>query len=251
MAIQVIPQSGAKASADGVVISQADLAAYGLKPSDVSSDRDGMFRTLRAFFKALSSADLSGVLGISRGSLGQASPAFGLINTSCSFTFSFVVEATSKQGSLIPLPVIGNNAGLGGLDLSLIFESISKVNANSNVSSPGLLIPTVDLIPFGCQNHANLNLASGQDNRSWLEAFLFYLHSEIPIRDRQTPSALVLKSLSSPGAGLSAFKDESTTNPTTGLDPTKTYFSLSRTVSFTFQTVLTDNDTIDVNVVTA
>ncbi|PSF30584.1 hypothetical protein C7H19_23675 [Aphanothece hegewaldii CCALA 016] len=250
MTLQIITTSGAKAVADGVLISQSDLAPYGLKPSDITDDSIGMFRLLRAVFKALGGADYSGVLGISRGSLGQTSPAFSVINVSCSFTFSFVVEATSKMGSLIPIPTTGINAGLGGLDLASIFPSISKVNANSNVSSAGLLIPTIDLQPMGCIPHASLNLASGHDNRQWFEAFLFYLASVIPVRDKQTASALVLKNTgSSAGENLPA-NAIAQVNPTTGLDSTKNYFSFNRNLSFTFQSVIAPDDTVDVRVVT-
>lgn len=256
MALEYFDAAGT-ATSDGVFIPITDLP--GLLSTELAAAEPAakkMARSIYAVMKQLftilnpTSFNKLGVT-ISRA---EASGGFGLSNKTYTLGVQYLANISADTVGMLPIPTIGANSGVGDFAVIDLFPNAAKVAAAGAVAGAGILIQTADLVGYGSPSHASLNIASGQDNRSWLAALMNWLTSTISVRSTTVSSAFTAVSRGTPANATLPANATDTTNPTTGLltsDLTKT-FSSSISYSITIQLIDDEaTDSFDVNVATA
>ena len=181
--------------------------------------------------------------------VGQAN---ALSSKTYTFTTQYYADLANQVVNVLPLPSIGDQVGLGDVNLTDLFVGAVKVASGATVSGEGMGIPSSLLQSYGSPAHASIAVAS--DSRDYISALMRYIVENIDVRDASTTSAITAKT--SPAIASLALPAVATdaTNPTTGIasaDIPKidTY---SKTISLTIQRIENEaTQSFDVNVVTA
>lgn len=258
MALQLVPSGGGTADADGIVIFQTDLAAFGVTDAEMVNDSTGLARAIWGFLKAVQAFDMSALLGLTKpANVNPSVSPDGFLNRTYSVTAQKFVDYTDSSLGVVPLPTSGANSGLGGVALTDIFSSAVKVAATDAVATSALVIETADLTAIDSGIiHASLDITSGQDNRNVISAIYEMFNEQIALRNASTASAFIASSRGTLGliqtipatyiAATDPTSDLSSANVTDGQ-----VALLSKTSAVTIQTEEdVTNDTIDVRVAT-
>lgn len=196
--------------------------------------------------------DLASALGLSAIANNIAGQSAVLSSKSYSFTVQYYADQESDVVDVLPLPIIGNQVGVGEVAFEDLFPNSVKVAASGATVGEGVLIPTSLVNDFGAPLQASLNLAN--DCRSYIGALIRYMISVIPVRSASVASAITAKALNpTTGVTLPAIATDAT-NPTTSINsadlPKLDFFS--KTMTFTIQRIENEStQSYDVNVATA
>lgn len=163
-----------------------------------------------------------------------------------------VIDYSTSTFYPIPVPTSGSNSGRGVLKITDVFPDAVSVASAGAIAETGVLIPHTEVDAYGAV--AATNPSNDTQSRQWFAAMLRYLFNEIPIRAATpaTPSALITKTLGAVSQFTLPADALASTNPSTGLDPTKVSINdvCSRPISFNVQYLLNETtQTFDVRVI--
>lgn len=169
------------------------------------------------------------------------------------FQFQLLANRSSKIISPLPVPVAGDNAGIGDFAIADVFANAAKIAAAANTPGAGIVIQTADLVPHGSPVQGDLDVTT--DGREWFQAlFSWMVNGGVRFRSTTQASAIVARTATNLGVVALPTNATAANNPTTGIDADETsmVWLTSFSYSLTVQTV--DNQatqTFDVNVITA
>ena len=176
----------------------------------------------------------------------------GVFNQTFTASIAQVIDYSTSTVYPIPVPTSGSNSGRGVLKITDVFPDAVSVASAGAIAEAGVLIPHTEVDAYGAVTATN----PGNDtqSRQWFAAMLRYLFNEIPIRvtTPATPSALITKTLGAVTPFTLAADALASTNPSTGLDPTKVSVNdvYLRPLSFNIQYLLNETtQTYDVRVI--
>ena len=154
-----------------------------------------------------------------------------------------VVDYSTSTFYPIPVPISGSNSGRGVLKITDVFPDAVSVASAGSIAKAGVLIPHTEVDAYGAAT--NTNPANDTQSRQWFAAMLRYLFNEIPIRvntDTGTFSAVITKTLGTVSSFTLPADALSSSNPSTGLDPTKVSINdvYSRTIQFNIEFLLNE-----------
>ena len=163
-----------------------------------------------------------------------------------SFTASVaqIVDYSTSTFYPIPVPTTGSNSGRGVLKITDVFPDAVSVASAGAIAEAGILIPHSEIDAYGAVTATNPT--NDTQSRQWFAAMLRYLFDLVSIRINNTNteifSALITKSLGTVNLFTLPADALATTNPLTGLGPTKVsvndiYF---RSLSFNIQYFLNE-----------
>ena len=255
--------SAETASAAGIFIPRDNIAGL-IADSELANAEDTIKKDCK--FLAGFLTTLQSVIAANRAITGSLATALGFTITkgnptgvqSNIFTQAFtasvaqVVDYSSSTVYPIPVPTSGSNSGRGVLKITDVFPDAVSVASAGSIAEAGVLIPHTEVDAYGAVTATNPT--NDTQSRQWFAAMLRYLFNEIPIRATTpaTPSALITKTLGTVSSFTLPADALSSTNPSTGLDPTKTivndvYF---RSLSFNIEYLLNETtQTFDVRVI--
>jgi hypothetical protein len=200
---------------NSVLIPLISLKDYGLKEFDWEDTPKNRQKAILAVLKLICATPFVKVLGLEKPAKpSQTTPYPNIINTTYALTHILQGDLLKNTLSNFTLPP----NGIGGLRLEEIFGKAAGKNNN-------LIVPFDDIYREGYQ--------ISEDNRSFFSAFFRYLvYSEsIPVRNSSNLSAVIKKSASNPS--IDALSDRKV--------------AIKITYSITFQQVITQSDTLDLN----
>lgn len=176
----------------------------------------------------------------------------GVFNQTFTASVAQVIDYSTSTSYPIPVPTSGSNSGRGVLKITDVFPDAMSVVPTGLIPESGVLIPHTEIDAYGAV--AATNPGNDVQSRQWFAAMLRYLFDQIPIRATTpaTPSALITKTLGAVTPFTLAADALASTNPSTGLDPTKVSVNdvYSRPVSFNIQYLLNETtQTYDVRVI--
>ena len=192
----------------------------------------------RADFNSLSTA-----LGftVTKGNPTGVEP--GVFTQTFTASVAQVVDYSTSTFYPIPVPSTGSNLGRGVLKITDVFpDAVSVANAGL-IAKAGVLIPHTEVDGYGAAT--NTNPANDTQSRQWFAAMLRYLFDEIPIRvntDTGTFSAVITKTLGTVSPFTLPTDALFSSNPSTGLDPTKVSINdvYSRTIQLNIEFLLNE-----------
>ena len=262
MPLIYVPSAGT-ASASGIFIPRDNIAGL-IADSELATAEDKIKKDCK--FLAGFLITLQSTITANRAVNGSLITALGFTVTkgnptgveSGVFTQEFtasvaqVVDYSTSTFYPIPVPVNGSNSGRGVLKITDVFPDAVSVASAGSIAEAGILIPHTEVDAYGAAT--TTDPTNDTQSRQWFAAMLRYLFNEIPIRvtTPATPSALMTKTLGTVSAFNLASDALASTNPSTGLDPTKVsvndvYF---RALSFNIQYLLNETtQTFDVRVI--
>ncbi|MDB9427162.1 hypothetical protein PN437_20070 [Microcystis aeruginosa CS-564/01] len=200
---------------NSVLIPLISLKDYGLKEFDWEDTPKNRQKAILAVLKLICATPFVKVLGLEKPAKpSQTTPYPNIINTT--YALTHILQGDLLKNTLSDFALPPN--GIGGLRLEEIFGKAAGKNNN-------LIVPFDDIYREGYQ--------ISEDNRSFFSAFFRYLvYSEsIPVRNSSNPSAIIKKSASNPS--VDALSDRKV--------------AIKITYSITFQQVITQSDTLDLN----
>ena len=200
---------------NSVLIPLISLKDYGLKEFDWEDTPKNRQKAILAVLKLICATPFVKVLGLEKPAKpSQTTPYPNIINTT--YALTHILQGDLLKNTLSDFALPPN--GIGGLRLEEIFGKAAGKNNN-------LIVPFDDIYREGYQ--------ISEDNRSFFSAFFRYLvYSEsIPVRNSSNLSAVIKKSASNPS--IDALSDRKV--------------AIKITYSITFQQVITQSDTLDLN----
>ncbi|CAO5058574.1 SbsA Ig-like domain-containing protein [Microcystis aeruginosa] len=242
------------ASSAGIFIPRDNLAGFTANTELVASEstisKDCKF--LAAFLTTLQStittnrattSSLATALGftISKGNpIGVQSNIFTQAFTA---SVAQVVDYSSSTFYPIPVPTSGSNSGRGVLKITDVFPDAVSVASAGSIAEAGVLIPHTEVDAYGAITATNPT--NDTQSRQWFAAMLRYLFNEIPIRvntNTENFSAVITKTLGTVSSFTLPTNALASTNPSTGLDPTKTIVNdfYSQTIQFNIEFLLNE-----------
>ena len=176
----------------------------------------------------------------------------GVFNQQFIASVAQVIDYSTSTFYPIPVPTSGSNSGRGVLKITDVFPDAVSVASAGAIAETGVLIPHTEVDAYGAV--AATNPSNDTQSRQWFAAMLRYLFNEIPIRAATptTPSALITKTLGTVSSFTLPADARASTNPSTGLDPTKISVNdvYLRSLSFNIQYLLNETtQTFDVQVI--
>jgi hypothetical protein len=179
-------------------------------------------------------ANSANILGFAV-SLAQASVSAKIVNWTYSFTTQKVAKQADGTFDILPLPSIGTNSGVGGVNIDDIFANAALVSAEGAISGEGVLIPNSDIV-------GATDAVLGSDMRDYLEGLLtFIAGSGVSVRGTSTASGITALSnptnysiFALPAAAYDA------TNPTTDILASELGYiaTVQKSVAYTVQLTL-------------
>jgi hypothetical protein len=156
-------------------------------------------------------ANTASILGFTA-SRTQTSVADRIVNWAYSFTSQKVAKQADSSFGVLPLPSIGTNNGIGGIEINDIFANAAIISAEGGISGEGVLIPNNMII-------GNATPALNADKRDYFEGLLTAVsNGGVTLRTASVASGIT--AISNPsnytGFALGATATDAT-NPTTGL----------------------------------
>lgn len=182
----------------------------------------------------------SGTLGISTAQT-SSNVDGSIFNTQFAITVNKVGNTEDGTYQLVKAPTIGDKTESSIIALKDISASIAKIAAEGAISGEGFLVPTVDLVPYGSPTHADLDIATGEDNRAWFAALVLYLARTLSVRSATKSSAITSKSIGNVGSFQFDANADDPENPSTGYttEEIDNYLSrVSQTILITVQSIL-------------
>ncbi len=192
-------------------------------------------------------------LGFTTAKASPAGAGTNLINQNYSFTAQKVANYDTDTLSMIGLPTVGTNSGLGKFAIGDLFAGAAKISAGGAIPSAGFLIPTALLTAYSSLTHAALTVSGVSDNRDWFHALLDWLGNSVALRSTTVASAITSRSASSPSASAPSGDLIAVSNPTSNIpsDQVDRYAVLSKSYSITLQLLINPTtQTFDVNSIT-
>jgi hypothetical protein len=230
-------------------------ALWNVQPTELAStaaDRESrvIFGILEKLCNPSSSfVTLQNKLGISSTYTTPTGAGTNLLNQTYTLTAQYFANLANNTIQPIPVPTSGNNNGQGVVKIVDAFAGATKLAAATATGGAGVLVPTAELAPYGAPSHANIDV--NQDSRSWLSALFLYLANRATVRGANTASAVVaVNPVLTVTGTLPAGALVASSNPTSGIDPTRqvTNVLITRSVSITVQLLVnTQNETIQPN----
>lgn len=203
--------------ADGIFIPFENLP--GLSPSELSSDQivQDCKVTLAIFSQLESTLTDNPKLGLTATRGVPVGVAPHIFNQS--FTFNTVLMGNYRDNTLSPVPdsTIGFNADRGNLYFNSLFPDAKKLAANTVTSGAGVLIPSIELVNYGAQAHANINMTS--DIRGWCFALINYIINNVDKRASNERSAIITATKGANAILVPPANFTSGTDPLTSLLP--------------------------------
>jgi hypothetical protein len=249
---------------NGVFVPIGDLANGGLLPGELAAatteyQKEGKFGY--AFFDIVSRSTTTSpnilsdklAISISKAPLAAATNTTNALDLlSRSYTVSWQVVGNSADNSffLLPAPTIGSFATTSIVAFTDIFPNAVKIAAGGAVSGEGVLIPNTEVDRHGGPTYATLDLAA--DCRDYIAGIFNFIGGEIEIRDATIATAVTSvtqiqdTTFTLPDAAFDA------TNPTTGLlaADRNLYLACTRSRTITFEGIVVNGTSFDVNVAT-
>ena len=262
MPLVYVPSAGT-ASAAGIFIPRDNIAGL-IADSELADSVQAIVKNckvLAGFLTALESTitanraitgSLVTALGftITKGNPTGVEP--GVFTQTFTTSVAQVVDYSTSTFYPIPVPTSGSNSGRGILKITDVFPDAVSVASAGSIAEAGVLIPHTEVDAYGAAT--NTNPTNDTQSRQWFAAMLRYLFNEIPIRAATpaTPSALITKTLGTVSSFTLPADARASTNPSTGLDPTKISVNdvYLRSLSFNIQYLLNETtQTFDVQVI--
>ena len=263
MPLVYVPNAGT-APAAGIFIPRDNIAGL-IADSELANDAETIIKDCK--FLAGFLASLERTITANRAITGSLVTALGFTITKGNpigvapgvFTQTFttsvaqVVDYSTSTFYPIPVPTSGSNSGRGVLTITDVFPDAVSVASAGSIAKAGVLIPHTEVDAYGAAT--NTNPANDTQSRQWFAAMLRYLFNEIPIRvntDTGTFSAVITKTLGTVSSFTLPADARASTNPSTGLDPTKISVNdvYLRSLSFNIQYLLNETaQTFDVQVI--
>lgn len=193
----------------------------------------GIGSTLLNYYSANSASILG--FAISRT---QTSVSDKVVNWAYNFTPQKVARSDSGTFDVLPLPSIGTNSGIGGIEIDTVFPNAVVVAAEGAIPSEGVLIPNSMIL-----NTVDASL--GVDARDYLEGLLLAVASTGGVTLRSASVASGIISVANPTAyAVFALPTAATdaTNPTTDIlaaDLNK-IATVQKTIGYTLQLLMND-----------
>lgn len=246
-------ESGANAVNNLVFFPVSDLVGYAAADfANTESADTKRSKFINGFFKALEISGLADALGmtiVTGNIIGQSDVLSTITYT---MTAQYYRNIDDNSGGVLPLPLIGDQVGVGEVSLNTPFPNVVKVNAGATVPANGVGVPSSVIEAFSTLTHALIDVAA--DSREWLASFLRYLVSNLEVRSATKASGITAAALGANAAIALSANATDATNPTTGLaeaDLPKLDVS-QRSFTITIQRI-EDKTTkiVDVNVVTS
>lgn len=261
MPLVYVPSAGT-ASAAGIFIPRNNIAGL-IADSELADSVEtiakdckflaGFLTTLQSTIAAnrAITSSLITALGFTVTKGSPAGVESGVFNQAFTASVAHVIDYSNSTVYPIPVPTIGSNSGRGVLKITDVFPDAVSVASAGSIAEAGVLIPHTEVDAYGAV--AATNPTNDTQSRQWFAAMLRYLFNEIPIRvtTPATPSALITKTLGAVTPFTLPADALASTNPSTGLDPTKVsvndvYF---RSLSFNIQYLLNETtQTFDVRI---
>ncbi len=219
MALTFYNASVAAATGNGVVDGIFFPVGFvgNLEVGEISGTSDSDIRESKAVYSLLSSLLGRDLIGLS---LVAGSPGANGVQNSFTQIFTATIQYV---GSLVDNTFEVLKRPTKGTEMSKIVAlkdisaSIEKISNEDAIPGEGFLVPTSDLLPYGCPTHATLDITTGQDNRNYLAALLEYLVADILVRAANTKlSALTAKTIGDPVVFAFDANALDVDNPTTG-----------------------------------
>jgi hypothetical protein len=252
------------AVANGVFIPIANFANGGLLPGELATatteyQKEGKFAYALLDIFSRPTATSPNILtdklaiSISKGAFAAATNTTNQLDlVSRSYTVSWQVVGNSADNSflLLPAPTTGSFATTSIVAFTDIFPDAVKVAAGGAVPGEGVLIPNAEVDRHGGPTYATLDL--GADCRDYIAGLFNFIGGEIEIRDATIATAVTNvtqlqdTTFTPPDAAFDA------TNPTTGLLPAdrNLYLACTRSRTITFEGMIANGTSFDVNVAT-
>ena len=253
MPLIYVPSAGT-ASASGIFIPRDNIAGL-IADSELATAEDkikkdckflaGFLTTLQSTITANRAANNSLItaLGFTITKGNPTGVESGVFNQTFTASIAQVIDYSTSTFYPIPVPVSGSNSGRGVLKITDVFPDAVSVASAGSIAEAGVLIPHTEVDAYGAA--ITTNPTNDTQSRQWFAAMLRYLFNEIPIRVNTNPenfSAVITKTLGTVTPFTLAADALASTNPSTGLDPTKVSLIdiYSRSVQFTIEFLLNE-----------
>jgi hypothetical protein len=189
---------------------------------------------------------LSTALGFNLSKSNLSGGRLGTFNQTFTVNIAESIDYSTRAFYPISIPISGINTGRGVLKLSDIFPDALAVINGGEIPKSGVLVPHNELNSYGAES----SITPNSDARKWFAAMIRYLFDKIPVRintDNEPFSALITKTLGNFNQFSLPANALATTNPTTGLDPSKVIDVYSRSIQFNIEYLLNEkNQAFDV-----
>jgi hypothetical protein len=250
MAFQIFPVAGGTADFDGLFIPVADLLNGGIEGASEFADAEpaalkrdkGLFAVCELVTAYVAGLAPGVALGIS-----ASRPNTSTVNYQYGLTVQ-LYEVLGEGSPLAPLPIpsVGDNAGIGDFSIEDIFPNAVKVAAAADPGGSGILIESASVANFGGPAHASLNLTA--DSRMYFGALFRYMaaSADLPLRSASVASAVTAKSAAAPVTFFPTAAMTAATNPTTDIaaaDLPRTVF-VQQSGSVTFNLIASPPDPV-------
>lgn len=174
----------------GVFVPLAELpgmASGELATTGATAEAHGVYALLNSLYSALAPLPSLGIINLIK--TAPAGTGTNRYSEGIGATFQYLINLQTGAASVLPLPTIGSESGIGAIYLEDIWGAAAIITTEGAIPGAGLVVPETLIAQFGGVTPG----AVDTDCRGWIAALFSAMTAGVSVRSATVSSAIVSK----------------------------------------------------------